>query len=194
MLRLKQRTTPLPLHGAVALLKRLRQIGRLGKGHLQLGVLVVDCLLGHLATTGLILAGPLSHGNLPPQAIHLGLEPTLVVGQLAALLVRLDQGLLRRHYLDGLRLKELYLGLKAALVTRQLLMQPVGLVKIPSGRGRLRSRLRRLDAKTAGVGNEPVVMMTGPEQPGPPRQHLGCKKKSSAEEKRQDLRFGPTTT
>ena len=149
MLRFEQRTTPLPFNGAVVLLELLLQISRLGKGRLQLGVLVVDRLLGRLATTGLILTGPLSRGNMPPQAIHLGLEPALVVGQLAALLVRLDQGLLRLHHLGGFCLKKLHLGLEAALVTHQLLMQPVG----PSGRGRLRPRLRRLDAKTAGIGN-----------------------------------------
>ena len=71
--------------------------------------------------------------------------------------------MLRLHHLGGLRLKKKHIGLKAALVTRQLLVQPVGLVKIPLGRGRLRPRLRRLGAKTAGVGNEPVVVMTGPE-------------------------------
>ena len=77
MLRLKNRTTPLPLDGAVALLERLLQIGRLGKGRLQLGVLVIGCLLGLLAPAGLILTGPLSRGDLPPLAIHLGLEPPL---------------------------------------------------------------------------------------------------------------------
>ena len=122
MLRLKQRTTPLPLDAAVALLKRLLQIGRLGKGRLQLGVLVFGRLLGRLAATGFVLTSPLSRGDLPPQTIHLGLEPALVVGQLAALLVRLDQGLLCLHHLGGLRLKDLHLGLKTALVTRQLLM------------------------------------------------------------------------
>ena len=164
MLRLKQHTTPLPLDGTVALLERLLQIGRLGKGRLQLGVLV----FGRLAVTGLVLTGPLSRGDLPPQAIHLGLEPALVVGQLTALLVRLHQGLLRLCHLGGFRLKELHLDLEAALVTRQMLMQPVGLIERPPSRGRLRPRLRRLDAKTAGVGNEPVVVMTGPEQTSPP--------------------------
>ena len=168
MLRLKQRTTPLPLHGAVALLERLLQSGHLGKGRLQLSVLVFGRLLGRLVVTGFVPTGPLSRGDLPPQAFHIGLEPTLVVGKLAALLVRLDQGLLRLHHLGGLRLKELHLGLEAALVTRQLLMQPVGLVERPPSRGRLRPRLRHLDAKTAGVGNEPVVVMTGPEQMSPP--------------------------
>jgi len=194
VLRLKQRTTPLPLDGAVALLERLLQIGRLGKGRLQLGVLVFGRLLGRLAATGLVLTGPLSRGDLPPQAIHLGLEPALVVGQLAALLVRLHQGLLRLCHLGGFRLKELHLGLEAALVTRQLLMQPVGLVERPPSRGRLRPRLRRLDAKTAGVGNEPVVVMTGPEQTSPPGQHLGCEKEGLSRRKKQDLRFGPTVT
>ena len=175
MLRFEQRTTPLPVNGAVSLLERLLQIGRLGKGRLQLGVLVVGRLLGRLATTGLILMGPLCRGSLLPQALHLGLEPALVVGQLAALLVRLDQGLLRLHHLGGLRLKELHLGLEAALVTRQLLMHPVGLVKRPPGHGHLHPRLRRLDAKTASVGNEPVIVMAGPEQTSPPGQHLGCK-------------------
>ena len=52
MLRLEQRTTPLPLDGAVALLERLLQIGRLGKGRLQLGVLVLGRLLGLLTTAG----------------------------------------------------------------------------------------------------------------------------------------------
>ena len=190
MLRLKQRTTPLPLDGAVALLERLLQIGRLGKGRLQLGVLV----FGRLAATGLVLTGPLSRGDLPPQAIHLGLEPTLDVDQLAALLVRLGQAPLRLHKLGGFHLQKLHLGLKAALVTRQLLMQPVGLVKRSSGSGRLRPCLRCLDAKAAGFSNKPVVMMTGLEQLGPPRQHLGCKKKSSIEEKEKVLRFVPTTT
>ena len=40
--------------------------------------------------TGLILTGPLSCGSLLPQALHLGLEPALVVDQPTALLVRLD--------------------------------------------------------------------------------------------------------
>ena len=90
MLRLKQRTAPLTLDGTVALLERLLQISRLGKGRLQLGVLVFGRLLGRLAATGLVLTGPLSRGDLPPQAIHLGLEPALVVGQPTALLVHLD--------------------------------------------------------------------------------------------------------
>ena len=68
-------------------------------------------------------------------------------------------------------------------MTRQLLMQPVGLIKRPSGRGRVSPRLRRLDAKAAGISNKPIVMMTGPKQLGPPRLHLAAKKKSSAEEK-----------
>ena len=59
-------------------------------------------------------------------------------------------------------------------MTRQLLMQPVGLIKRPPGRGCLRPRLRRLNAKTAGVGNEPVIVMTGPEQTSPPGQRLVC--------------------
>ena len=126
--------------------------------------------------------------------IHLGLEPALVVGQLAALLVRLHQGLLRLCHLGGFCLKELHLGLEAALVTRQLLMQPVGLVERPPSRARLRPRLRRLDAKTAGVGNEPVVVMTGPEQTSPPGQHLGCEKEGLSRRKKQDLRFRPTVT
>ena len=82
MLRLKQRTTPLPLHGAVALLERLLQIGRLGKGRVQLGVLV----FGRLAAMSLVLMSLLGCGGLLPQAIHLGLEPALIVSQLAALL------------------------------------------------------------------------------------------------------------
>ena len=117
MLRFEQRTTPLPFNGTVALLERLLQTGRLGKGRFQLGVLVIDRLLGHLATTGLVLTGPLSRGNLPPQAIHLGLEPALIIGQPVALLVRLDQGLLRLHHLGGFRLKKLHLGFEATLVT-----------------------------------------------------------------------------
>ena len=99
---------------------------------------------------------------------------------------------MRLHHLGGLRLKELHL--EAVLVTCQLLMQPVGLIKRPSGRGRLRPRLRRLDAKTAGVGNEPVVMMTGPKQTSPPGQHLDCEKEGLSRRKEQDLRFGPTVT
>ena len=133
MLCLKQLTTLLPFDGAVAPLERLLQISRLGKGRLQLGVLV----FGRLVPTGLVLTGPLSRGDLPPQAIYLGLEPALVVGQLAALLVRLHQGLLHLCHLGGLILKELHLGLEEALVTRQLLMQPVGLIERPSSRGRL---------------------------------------------------------
>ena len=153
MLRFEQRTTPLPFKGAVALLERLLQISSPGKGRLEFGVLVIGRLLGRLATTGLVLPGLLSRGSLLPQATHLSLEPALVAGQPAALLVRLDQGLPHLHRLGGFRLKELHLGLEAALVTRQLLMQPVGLVERPLSRGRLRPRLRRLDAKTAGVGN-----------------------------------------
>ena len=90
MLRFEQRTTPLPFNGAVALLERLLQIGHLGKGRFQFGVHVIDRLLGRLTTTGLVLPVPLSRGRLLPQAIHLGLELALVVGQPAALLVRLD--------------------------------------------------------------------------------------------------------
>ena len=41
MLRFEQRTAPLLINGAVALLECLLQIGRLGKGRLQLGVLVI---------------------------------------------------------------------------------------------------------------------------------------------------------
>ena len=52
MLRLEQHTMSLPLHGAVALPKRLLQIGRLSKGRLQLGVLVCGRLLGPLAVAG----------------------------------------------------------------------------------------------------------------------------------------------
>ena len=163
MPRLKQRTTPLPFDGAVAPLKHLLQIGRLGKGHLQLGVLVFGRLLGRLTVASLGLAGLLSRGGMLPQTLHLGLEPALVIGQLAALLVRLDQGLLCLHRLGGLRLKKLHLGLEAALVTRQLLVQPIGLIKRPSGRGRLRPGLRRLDAETDGISNKPVIMMTSPE-------------------------------
>ena len=121
-MRFEQHTTLISFNGAVALLVRLLQIGRLGKGRLQLGILVFGLLLGRLAATGLVLTGPLSRGDLPPQVIHLGLEPALVVGQLAALLVHLDQGLLCLLRLGGFRLKELHLGLEAALVTRQLLM------------------------------------------------------------------------
>ena len=68
-------------------------------------------------------------------------------------------------------------------MTRQLLMQPVGLVERPPSRGRLRPRLRRLDAKTAGVGNEPVIVMTGPEQTSLQDRTLAAKKKDSAEAK-----------
>ena len=67
------------------------------------------------------------------------------------------------------------------LVTRQLLMLLVGLVERPPGRGRLRPRLCRLDAKTAGVDNEPVIVMTSPEQTSPPGQHLGCEKQGFSE-------------
>ena len=69
-------------------------------------------------------------------------------------------------------------------MTRQLLVQPVGLVKRPPGRGRLRLRLRRLDAETAGISNKPVIVMTSPEQPGPPRQHLGCKEEEFSRRKK----------
>ena len=61
-------------------------------------------------------------------------------------------------------------------MTRQQLLQLVGLVKRPSGRGRLRPRMRHLGTKTAGVGNKPVLVMTSPEQPSLPGQHLGYKK------------------
>ena len=77
----------------------------------------------------------------------------------------------------------LHLGLEADIVTRQLLMQPVGLVERPPGRGRLRPRPLRLDAKTAGVGNKPVIVMTSPEQSGLPGQHLGYKREDSGKEK-----------
>ena len=66
MLRLKQRTTPLPLDAAVALLERLLQIGRLGKGRLQLGVLVFGRLLGCLLATSLVLMSLLGRGGLLP--------------------------------------------------------------------------------------------------------------------------------
>ena len=152
----------------------------------QLGVVVFGRLLGRLAATSLALTSLLGRGGPLPQAIHLGLEPALVVGQLAALLVCLHQGLLRLHHLGGFRLKELHLGLEAALVTRRLLMQLVGLVKRPLSRGRLRPRLRRLGAKTAGVDNEPVVVMTGQMQPDPPRQHLGCKEEEFSRRRKND--------
>ena len=80
MLRFEQRTAPLPGNGAVTLLQRLLQVSDLGKGRLQLGVLVVGRLLGRLAMTGLVLTCPLSRGDLLPQAIYLGLESALVVG------------------------------------------------------------------------------------------------------------------
>ena len=57
MLRRKQRTTPLPFDGAVALLERLLQIGRLGMGRLQLGVLVFGRLLGRFMVVSLVLTG-----------------------------------------------------------------------------------------------------------------------------------------
>ena len=80
MLCFKQSTAPLPSNEAVTLLEHLLQDGHLGKGRLQLGVLVFGRLLGRLAAAGLVLMRPLSRGDLPPQAIHLGLEPALVVG------------------------------------------------------------------------------------------------------------------
>ena len=170
MLRLEQHTTSLPLQDTVPLPERPLQVGRLSKGRLQLGVLVFGRLLGRLTAASLGLAGLIRRSGLLPRALHLGLELALVVSQLATLLVRLDQGLLRLHHLGGgLRLKKLHLGLEAALVTRQLLMQPVGLVERPPSRGRLRPRLRRLDAKTDGIGIKPVVIMIGLEQLGPPR-------------------------
>ena len=75
--------------------------------------------------------------------------PVIINMEPSSLLVHLDQGLLRLHRLGGLRLKKLNLGLEVALVTRQLLVQPAGLLKRPPSRGRLRPRLRRLNAKTA---------------------------------------------
>ena len=71
-------------------------------------------------------------------------------------------------------------------MTRQLLVQPVGLVKRPSGHGRLRPRLCRLDTETAIISNKPVIMMTSPEQPGPPRQHLGYEEKELSRKKEKD--------
>ena len=76
-------------------------------------------------------------------------------------------------------------------MTRQLFVQLVGLIKRSSGRGRLRPRLRRLDAKTAGVGNEPVVVMTGPEQTSPSGQHLGCEKEGLSRRKKARLKIWP---
>ena len=52
MLRFEQRTAPLPGDGAVTLVERLLQIGDLGKGRLQLGVLFLGRLLGLLAAPG----------------------------------------------------------------------------------------------------------------------------------------------
>ena len=99
MLRFEQRTAPLPGNNAVTLL----QVGDLGKGRLQLGVLVLGRLHGLLAEPGLPLPGLQRRGYQRLQALHLGLELPLVVGQLAALLVRLSKGLLRLHDLGGLR-------------------------------------------------------------------------------------------
>ena len=70
-------------------------------------------------------------------------------------------------------------------------MQPVGLPKGPLGRGCLRTRLRRRDAKTAGISNKPVVMMTGLEQPGPSRQHLGCKEELSRKKNKTRPKIWP---
>ena len=140
MLCLKQHTTPLPFHGAVALLERLLQIGRLGKGRLQLSVLVLGCLHGLLAAPGLPLRGLLRRRHQCLQALHLGLELLLVVGQPAALLVCLGKGLLRLHDLGGLRLEVLHLGLEASLVALQSLLQPAGFIKRLSGFRRLRPR------------------------------------------------------
>ena len=80
----------------------------------------------------------------------------------------------------------LHLYLEAALVARKLLPQPAGFVERPPGRGRLRLRLRRLDAETAGISNKPVIVMTSPEQPGPPRQHLGCEEEELSRKKEKD--------
>ena len=149
----EQRTAPLLINGAVALLEQLLQVGRLGKGRLQLGV--------------------------------------LVIGQPAALLVCLDQGLLRLHHLGGLRLKDLHLGFEASLMARQLLSQMVGLVKQPPGRRRLLPRLRHLGAKAAGVSDKTIIVMTSPEQPGLPTQHLGCKEKEFSRRKKTKLKIWP---
>ena len=65
VLRFKQRTAPLPINGAVALLERLLQVGHLGKGCLQLGILVLGRLLRCLVVAGLLLAGLLRCGHLP---------------------------------------------------------------------------------------------------------------------------------
>ena len=48
MLRFEQRTAPLPGDGAVTLVERLLQIGDLGKGRLQLDVLILGRLHGLL--------------------------------------------------------------------------------------------------------------------------------------------------
>ena len=64
-------------------------------------------------------------------------------------------------------------------MTRQLLMQPVGLIKRPPSRGRLRPLLRRLDAKTAGVGNKPVIVMTARSRRVRQGSTSAAKKKSS---------------
>ena len=55
--------------------------------------------------------GLLCRGHQRLQAFHLGLELTLVVGQLAALLVRLDEGSPRLHNLGSFLLKASHLGL-----------------------------------------------------------------------------------
>ena len=105
--------------------------------------------------------GLLRRGHQPLQALHLGLELALVVGQLTALLVRLGQGPLRLHHLGGLSLESLHLGLEMALVACQLLLQPAGFVERPPGRHRLLLRLFHLGSKAAGIGNKPVIVKAG---------------------------------
>ena len=89
MLHFKQHTAPFLINGVAMLLDRLLQISHLGKGRLQLGVLILGRLLGCFAVAGLLLMGLLRGGHPPLQVLHLGLELALVVGQLAALLVHL---------------------------------------------------------------------------------------------------------
>ena len=63
MLRFKQHIAPLPINGAVVLLECLLQVGHLGKGRLQLGILILGRLPGLLMVSGLRVSGLLRRGH-----------------------------------------------------------------------------------------------------------------------------------
>src|SRR3990170_2004023 len=130
VLRFEQRTIPLQVRGLVARFERLLQLGASVDGRLQLAILGGNRLLvlllepEELRPVGLRrLGGPLL------QALHLGLESALVVGQLGALLAGFGKRLLGLRRLGGLRLQLLPLGSKPIGVGNRRITPLAGFVQ-----------------------------------------------------------------